>query len=269
MSSGAESAVQAEPPRLEVRTYFVRHRNALLARGDFSDLLVDYYLHLADQELKPSPGIDGELKECIIGLALYAAGRPWAEQIAWTLHYENPVHNLFVTADNTGAAITGTYFTEDVRRKETSLFYSDIQVPQKPLRRSMIEIGSASPLQAVELLFQQSEQRLARFFRFRDDDWVLVSAQPDCDEQWLASLNEDTIRSLDRTEQLSLLEIRSFNWSCGCSLERMLQVVMPVFRADSGGLFGGEDSIRIRCPRCGSRHIITRQAAESFAASGS
>ena len=31
---------------LEVRCYFVRHRNALLVRANFSPLFVDYYLHL-------------------------------------------------------------------------------------------------------------------------------------------------------------------------------------------------------------------------------
>ena len=40
---------------LEVKTYFVRERNALLARSDFSYLFVDYFLHLSDQKLKPAP----------------------------------------------------------------------------------------------------------------------------------------------------------------------------------------------------------------------
>jgi len=264
VSASAPDDNPPEPPRLEVRTYFVRHRNALLARGDFSDLIVDYYLHLADQGLKPDPALDTEIKDCLVGLALYAAGRPWAERIAWTLHYENPLHNLFVTADNTAGTITGTFFIEDVRRKETNLFYNDVLSPKKPLQRSMIGIGDAKPLAAVEMLFHQSEQRKARFFRFRDDDWVLLSAQPDCDEDWLAGLTADDIRCLDRNEELSLLERRPFRWFCGCSQERMVQIVLPVWKSDAAGLFGEEDAIRMRCPRCGARHVVTREAVEAL-----
>jgi molecular chaperone Hsp33 len=33
-------------PGLEVRTFFVRGRNALVARANLSELYVDYYLHL-------------------------------------------------------------------------------------------------------------------------------------------------------------------------------------------------------------------------------
>ena len=40
---------------LEVRTYFVRNRNAMLARADFGDLFVDYYLHLSANQIKVAP----------------------------------------------------------------------------------------------------------------------------------------------------------------------------------------------------------------------
>ena len=40
-----EAADPPTPEGLDVRTYFVRERNALLARADFGELYVDYYLH--------------------------------------------------------------------------------------------------------------------------------------------------------------------------------------------------------------------------------
>ena len=52
--------VETTPPNpadagLEVRTYFVRNRNVMLARADFGDLFVDYYLHLSTNGMKPAP----------------------------------------------------------------------------------------------------------------------------------------------------------------------------------------------------------------------
>ena len=37
---------------LEVCTSFVRNRHALLARADFGELFVDYYLHLGSKDRK-------------------------------------------------------------------------------------------------------------------------------------------------------------------------------------------------------------------------
>ena len=50
MSESSEQPEQAPatPPGLEVRTHFVRKRNALVARADFGELYVDYYLHLVE-----------------------------------------------------------------------------------------------------------------------------------------------------------------------------------------------------------------------------
>lgn len=92
----------------------------------------------------------------------------------------------------------------------------------------------------------------------------MVSAQPQCDLAWLESLTEDSIRTLDQTEQLSLLEIRRYAWDCGCTQEKMLGVLAPVMRTDPVGLFGDEESIRMSCPRCGARYVITREALEAY-----
>ena len=43
---------------LEVRTHYVRQRNALVARADFADLFVDYYLHLSENRIKVEPEHD-------------------------------------------------------------------------------------------------------------------------------------------------------------------------------------------------------------------
>jgi molecular chaperone Hsp33 len=255
-----------EAAPLEIRTYFVRHRNALLARADFSQLWIDYYLHLADTGQRLDPEDDARFKDVTAALCLHAAGRPWNERIAWTLHFEDPLRNFFVTADNPLGHVTGTCFAEDVKSKGQDLFYADVLAGQKEPRRSVVELSHGTILENVAQFYHQSEQRPARFFHHSEEDLVLVSAQPDCDEEWLAGLTVEDIRSLDRREELSLLEQRFFHWRCGCSEERMLAVLAPTMRVDPAALFADEDSLRMRCPRCGQRYVITREAMECFLA---
>jgi molecular chaperone Hsp33 len=94
----------------------------------------------------------------------------------------------------------------------------------------------------------------------------MVSAQPQCDLAWFESLDEQTVRELDAKETLSLLEQRVYRWECGCTQERMLAVLAPMMRNDAEGLFGDEDVLRISCPRCGSRHTVTRETLEAYMA---
>jgi molecular chaperone Hsp33 len=76
------------------------------------------------------------------------------------------------------------------------------------------------------------------------------------------------VRDLAKTETLSLLEDRVVRWHCGCNQARMLEVLAPAMRHDPAGLFGDDEKIEIRCPRCGARYAITREAMEAFVAKG-
>src|SRR5688572_8136727 len=100
---------------LEVRTYFVRGRNALVARADFGELYVDYYLHLGQFGYRYAPEHDSMLKEALAALTLHCASRPWNEETAWTIHFTQPLVNLFVTGDNRRGAVVGQLFTENVK----------------------------------------------------------------------------------------------------------------------------------------------------------
>lgn len=244
---------------LEIRTYFVRGRNALLARADFSNLYLEYYLQLADTGQRFDPAIDQKFKETIAALCLHASSRPWNEIIAWTLHYENPACNIFVTADNTAGNTVGTLFTENVQKKGTNLFFSDVISGDQPSRRSVVEMPDETPFETATRFYQHSEQRLVRYFAFTDEDYVLVSAEPDCDLEWLAALTEADIRNLDKTEVLALLEKRPFQWKCGCSQEKMENLLLPTMSKDPDALFGNEETLTMRCPRCGTRHTLTRK----------
>src|SRR5258708_21425877 len=100
---------------LEIDVSFVRHRNALLARANFSDLYVDYYLHLAQHELRPEPAHDELFKRALAAFALHCASRPRNEMTAWTMNFQDPRMNLFLTGDNELGPVAGREFGEALK----------------------------------------------------------------------------------------------------------------------------------------------------------
>ena len=251
-------------PGIEVRSYFVRGRNALVARADFGELYVDYYLHQGQHGYQHAPAHDAMLKEALGALTLHCASRPWNETWAWTIHFTEPLLNLFVTGDNRRGMIVGQIFTENVKADARGKFVADMVRERGEPRRSVVQFDGADVFPAVEHFYTQSEQRPARIFRHGPEDFVMVSAQPQCDVAWLESLDDDSVRALDTTETLSLLEARRYHWECGCSQERMLAVLGPMMRSDPAGLFGDEEVLRVSCPRCGAKHVVTREALEAY-----
>lgn len=254
----------ADPEGLEVRTYFVRGRNALIARADFGELYVEYYLHLAQFGLRPHPDHDTLFKDALAALTLHCATRPWNETVAWTISLQNPLLNIFVTGTNLTGAIVGQVFTEQVRERKGNFFCVDVVRGSEVPRRSVVDFQTTEMLAAVEHFYSQSEQRPARYFRISEENITMIVGQPDCDLAWLGALNEKDVRVLDEKEELSLLEQRRFQWSCGCTQKRMLQILAPSHQHDPEMIFAGEDVVRISCPRCGGRHAITREALEAF-----
>ena len=100
---------------IEVRTYFVRHRNALVARGEFSEIFAAWYLHRMDCGIQLPPGCDEIGREALAALTLHCAGRPWKETCAWTVHFRDPRMNIFAAGDNTAGTVVANVFTENIR----------------------------------------------------------------------------------------------------------------------------------------------------------
>jgi molecular chaperone Hsp33 len=249
---------------VEVRTYFVRGRNALVARAEFSPLYIDYYLHRADHDLVYENAHDAMLKEALAALTLHLASRPQEESCGWTFNFQEPHLNLFVTGSSRPGRVAGRVFTEDVREFGKNLLIGQTTRPNQPPVQSLVEFAGGGIVPAVELYYAQSEQRLARLFCYEDEDLVMVSAQPDCDEAWLAALTEEDIRALDETEQLSLLERRIYVWECGCSVDRLYPILGKLAGDDLDEVFGGEEIITLTCPRCGARYRAAREQFEAW-----
>jgi molecular chaperone Hsp33 len=256
-----------EPGILEVRTYFVRGRNALLARADFEPLYIDYYLHLADHGLRYEPQADLMLKEALAALTLHLASRPQDEGAGWTMNFCEPRMNLFVTGCTRPPHVTGRVFTEDVREFEKNLMIAQRTRTGENSGQSMVEFSGSGIFAAVEQFYDQSEQRLCRLFHYDQEDLVMITAQPDCDEKWLRSLTVEDVRQLDKQETLSLLEKRQYIWKCGCSVERLYPLLARLGESDLNHAFGEDEIMTLTCPRCGARYRASKEQFEAWQAS--
>ncbi|MGF1678274.1 MAG: Hsp33 family molecular chaperone HslO [Candidatus Methylacidiphilales bacterium] len=250
---------------ITVESYYVRDRHVLLTRADFSALYVDFYLHLADLKMREPEAHLVLFKDVLAALVLHGASRPWNEIYAWTLSFQKPRVNLFVTGNNPEGTVVGTLFSVDVRESDRNMMYAEVVRGSETKRRSVVDFSHAEVFPAVEHFYRQSEQRLCRLFRSDEDEFWFFSAQPDCDEGWLLGLEVEDLAVLEQNEVLSLLEKRQVRWHCGCHESRMFSVLLPPFLQDAEALFQDEASLKMHCPRCGMPYVITREAMEAFA----
>ncbi len=251
---------------LEIVTHFVRHRNAMVARAAFGELFVDYYLHLGAAQIKVAAEHDAMFKRALVAFALHCASRPRNEMVAWTINFQAPRVNLFLTGDNETGTVTGRVFDENVKELPENVFYSDVVRGRGEKRRSVVNFSGADPIAAAEKFYAHSEQRGARFFQLGEEEFALVTEHPDCDLAWFNGLTAEKVAALATEETLTLLERRVCRWHCGCNQDRMMEVLAPTMRQDPATLFGDDPKLEIRCPRCGARHTITREAMEAFVA---
>jgi len=241
-----------------VESIFVRHRNALLLRADLGPIFTGYYLHLMEQRLRNQPRLDQMLKDIIGCFSLHLVSRPWAETIAWTINLRAPRANLFVTGSSTDEAVTGRVFTEDIREPDQNYFYSQTTTPDdKEPRMSSLIVDDNEPVDWISQYYMQSEQRPGRAFHLGGDEYALLAAQPDFDEEWFEASTADSIKNISDSEETKLLETRPLRFHCGCTLGRILPV-LGSWKERQEELFDGEDHITIQCPRCAARYSVFR-----------
>ncbi len=240
----------------KVESIFVRHRNVLLVRAQFTPIYTDYYLHLMEQKLRHKEELDQKLKDLMAVLTLHLVARPWAETIAWTINLRAPRVNLFATGSSLFENITGHLFTENVKEPDRNVLYSQTLIKNTEGRKSHIELETEDPLQWVETYYMQSEQRPARVFRLDDENFALLAAQPDADTEWLESLTAEDVAKITETEQTKVLETRKFRFHCGCSPEKIIPALRS-WKDRKDELFQGDPFVEATCPRCGAKHLIT------------
>lgn len=252
----SEETMQPVDDYTKMESVFVRHRNCLMVRGQFAPIYTDYYIHLMEHNIRYENKMDATLKDLMAALTLHLTARPWAETIAWTVNLRAPRVNYFVTGSSTFENITGRLFTKDVREPDRNLLYSQTNISGKEPRMTMVEVDSKDPMRWVEHYYEQSEQRPAKCFRLADENYVMIAAQPDYDEEWFNSLTDESVQKILDEEQTKVLETRKFHFNCGCSKERILPTLSS-WKGKPDELFQGEESIKVNCPRCGAHYLVT------------
>ena len=237
---------------------FVREHNALLCSADFGPLFMDMYLHLGQNGVVWGGGADEKWKLLLAALVLHAASRPQADTCAWTLHLESAGMNLFGVAENPTGHVTGQVFTEHVRPVGGNVLHAELAGPGGLRRRSSVDFKGDDILLAAADYYVRSEQRPARYFELGGDQFALLTAQPDCDTDWLASVDGNGLAALLRDLAHPPLERRPYRFCCGCSPVRVAGVLAPALRGDLDGIFGDDAHITVACPRCGTRHQLAR-----------
>ncbi len=252
--------LQEDSSVVEVRSFYVRKRNALLARGTFSPLYIDYYLHLMQHSIRKDPALDAQLKDLLAAVVLHSCSRPQDETCAWTVNLHQPLVNFFVTATNRPGRVTGRIFTDEVRDNGKNMFIAQTTRPHHQPRQSMVEFKGNDLLLAVEQFYTQSEQRPTRLFRCDEEEFIMVSAEPDCDLEWLDSLSHGDLELIEATEHLTPLETRGYVFECGCSIERLYPLIARMPQDDVQHIFDDGVAV-ITCPRCAA---VFRAPKEHF-----
>ncbi len=248
-----------------VRSFFVRKRNALLVRAHFSPLFMDYYLHLMQHGLHHEKDADAKFKDVLSALTLHLCSRPQDEVVAWTINVRNPLMNLFATGGSRPGRVTGRIFTEDVKDSGKPLFIATVNRGMEVGRQSMVNFEGMDILEAVEHFYAQSEGRITRIFRLEDEEMVMISAEPDCDEEWLIGLELDDVLTMGDKEHLTPLETRPYVFECGCSVERLYPLLSRLSADDLEHIFS-DGVATITCPRCGAIFKAPKEHFEEWQA---
>lgn len=250
--------VSDQPSDTTVACHFVRGCNALLCAADFGPLFMDMYLHLGRLGVVLDGGGDGRLKQFLAALVLHASSRPRDETIAWTAHFESEGVNLFAVVENPTGRVAGRVFDRGVRALPGNVLHAETATAAGGRRRSSVDFQGDGAFEAAAAYFRQSEQRPARLLEWGGDEFALLAAQPDCDMEWFSAVSIAEIRAMLAAGERPPLEIRVYRFDCGCSPQRLADAIGPAVRRDPEGAFGGEDFLRVECPRCGIMHEVRR-----------
>src|SRR5438034_11724092 len=76
--------------------------------------------------MRPGAEADAMFKRALAAFVLHCASRPRNELTAWTINFQQPLVNLFLTGDNETGAVAGRVFEENVKELPENLFYADV-----------------------------------------------------------------------------------------------------------------------------------------------
>lgn len=241
-----------------IENNFIRERNILITQADFSLLLQDLANHLKENSLEMSQQIEQMFRSSLAIFSMHLSAHPRNEQISWTINFQDPLLNLFLVGDTATGEVAGRVFTENVKVDRLNSFYQEIHRRNKEPRQSFVDFEGHDPFLMVERFYQQSEQRPARFFQLDENRFIMFGAHPDYDREWFASLAQSNLESLLESETIVPLEKRPAFWFCGCSQQKLIEILSGAIANDVPAFFEEETTVTANCPRCQAHYTISQ-----------
>lgn len=245
------------PGEVAIRRQIENAHACLLASGDFGDLQAGWWRHACLWEGEPDGLSSTLMRQGLAAAVLHPANRPRNETVAWTLNLKLPPTNLFLTGSSFDGTITGRVITEGVKTEESSRLFVQVVRPRGEPQTSRVEVEGFDVLDIFEQYFARSEQNLARFFPLGGERVAAVLGLPGVDPDWLRGLDIDAAREL--LDVAPTIEERVFRFECGCSPERILEIMRSIFGNAPEDLFHDEQQVEVFCPRCGRRWWVDRE----------
>ncbi len=241
-----------------VERFMLRSRELLIARASFTPLFEDYLEHSRRWVGEPTGLVLRLMLQGLAAAGLYITFRALDENTAWTINFAEPPLNAFITADARTGRVVGRYFLENVATVDHNrIFVQSVRNMGKP-QLSSIVVKGFDMLAIFEQYFDQSEQWPARFFSFDNDTFVMLSALPDIDVEWIKGVTPSEAVVLCTDPELLALDERVVAFGCQCDAQRVHRIVRGLFAGREEELFKGEPRVEVRCPRCGRAYGMTR-----------
>jgi hypothetical protein len=240
-----------------VRRFIDRDHDVLVTVGDFGSLFDAWLEHVRRWESTPDGLSQTIMRQGLGATVLHLSGRPRGEVVGWTIHLHQPPTNVFLTGDSRELTVTGRIFTDNVDSLEASRLYVQISRDGSQPAKSMVDVRGLDILQIFEQYYELSEQNPARFFEITDQEFLMILGLPDTDLDWLRRLSRDEALGIAEDE-LKSLGRSTYRFLCGCTVDKMLDVVRGMFRDDPEELFRGDEGVEVFCPRCGRRWWVER-----------
>lgn len=250
-----------------VRRSLDEKHDVLVLVADFGAMFAAYVDHVRRWESEPDGLSLAMMRQGLGAASLHLACRPRGESVGWTLNIHQPPTNVFLTGESADRTITGRIFTENVRPTQSSRLYVQSSKGGGTPILSTVDVEGHDILQIFERYYGQSEQRPARFFEITDDEFVMLLALPETDDDWLLRLGREEAVGI-AGDGIKMLDEQVYRFQCGCSPEKMLSTVRGMFAKTPDELFEGEDGVEVFCPRCGRRWWVERAEFDGDSAKG-
>lgn len=251
----------------EITRFVDNKRCVLVAVGRFLPLTESFAAHARRWETEPDPLGMVMAHQALAAASLYLSCRPRDENIAWTINFKEPPTNVFVAGDSEKETVVGRIFTSDVEIGTSSRLYVQAYRPHTDVQQSVIEFDGLDVLDVFERYYRQSDQHNARFFDFDDGRTAMIMGLPGLDEAWLEKLTREAADQYLESG-LKVIDVRSFRFECGCSPERMMEVIQSIGREQLLSLFEDEEVLEITCPRCAHQWAVRREDLDEESSEG-